>query len=288
MEPPERRCRRSAPGPHADRRPAGSCGLPRPRSAQPRPGGRASRGSSLDPARELGPAVSATRSQARAGRGEVRRGAAPLRRGGSGEVRNAPRPSATPKGAGMRRAARRPPRRRPPAGAPPDRRGSRAEPSLTASGTEVAKAPKCHLLSEYKNGGKDGDALVTNGPLQTFAMCECCAAAFPQAVVRGLAQKFCRPRVRVWESAVIQGRHFFKRILPFPEDEKRPGITEGALLSKQRKNYSRSCFLTASRRLAPNVRPRLYVLVCPPSGRVLLKSSRSNIPSETPFLKESP
>lgn len=36
-------------------------------------------------------------------------------------------------------------------------------------------------------------------------MCECCAAAFPEAVVRRVAQKFVRAMLRIWDAVVVRG-----------------------------------------------------------------------------------
>lgn len=43
------------------------------------------------------------------------------------------------------------------------------------------------------------------GLLQTFAMCECCAAALPEAVVRRVARKFAREKLRVWDEVAVRG-----------------------------------------------------------------------------------
>lgn len=42
------------------------------------------------------------------------------------------------------------------------------------------------------------------GPLQTFDRCKCCGAAFPEAVVRRVAQKFVRAMLRIWEAVAVR------------------------------------------------------------------------------------
>lgn len=51
----------------------------------------------------------------------------------------------------------------------------------------------------------EADADVGLGPKPTFAMCECCAAAFPEAVVRRVAQKFVCPMLRIRDAVAFCG-----------------------------------------------------------------------------------